>query len=91
MPSLPHKTQEEAQKPGMTPLRLPTEGEPCEWERETAKIVVMAESTNRILELPMEVAEIDEIAVLDGKLELRVREVDDSTWKSAETQARAPT
>ena len=91
---MPHKTQEEAQKPGVTPLRLPTEGEPCEWEREAAKIVVMAKGTNRILELPMEVAEIDEIAMLDGKLEMRVREVDDgddSTWKSAETPARAPT
>ena len=58
---MPHKTQEEAQKPGVTPLRLPTEGEPCEWECEAAKIVVMAKGTNRILELPMEVAEIDEI------------------------------
>ena len=94
MPSMPHETQEEAQESGVTLLRFPAEGEPCDCECEAAKIVVMAENTNGILELPMEIAEFDEMAVLDGKLEMRVCEVDDSDdsmWKSAETPARTPT
>ena len=46
--------------PRATPLRPPAEGEPCECEREAAEIVVMAEGTSRMIELPMEVANVDE-------------------------------
>ena len=58
VPSVPHKM--EPQKPQVTPLRLPAEGEPykCEWEWEATKIVGMAEGTSRMLELPMKVAEV---------------------------------
>ena len=44
VPSVPHKTQEEEQKPRVTLLRLPAEGEPCECEceQEAAEIVGMA-------------------------------------------------
>ena len=58
------------QKPRVTPLRLPAEGEPykCECEWETAEIVGMAESISRMLELPMKVADVDKLAVLDGQI-----------------------
>ena len=63
-------------------------------EQEVAEIIEMAEGTSGILELPMEVADVDEMAVLDRKLAMRVCGVDkgdDSAWKTAETPARAPT
>ena len=37
----------------------------------------MAKGTNGMLELPMEVADVDEMAVLDGKPAMRVCEVDE--------------
>ena len=42
---MPNVLHEEPQKPQVTPLRFPAEGEPREREREAAKIVVM-ENTN---------------------------------------------
>ena len=58
VPSVPHKM--EPQKPQVTPLRLPAEGEPYkwEWEWEAAKIVGMAEGTSGMFELPMKVVEV---------------------------------
>ena len=55
---VPHKTQGELHKPQVTPLRLPAEG-----EQEAAEVVVMAEGTSGIVELPMEVANVDEMVV----------------------------
>ena len=57
-------------------LRLPADGEPCECEREAAEIVGMAEDTNGMLEVSMEVADVDKMAVLDGKPTMRVCGVD---------------
>ena len=39
--------------------------------RHRAEIVRMAEGTSGMLELPMKVADVDEMAVLDGKLAIR--------------------
>ena len=69
MPGVPHKTQEEPQKPR-------------EYEQEVA--------------LPMEVVDVDEMVVLDGKPATRtygVGEGDEiiNVWKSAKTPASAPT
>ena len=53
----------------------------------------MTEGTSGMLELPMEVADVDEMAVLDGKPAMRVCGVDEgdnSAWKFAETPASAP-
>ena len=52
LPSVPHETQEEPQKPRVTLLRLPAEVEPyeCECEQEAAEIVGMAEDTSGMLE-----------------------------------------
>ena len=52
----------------MTPLRLPAEGEPCECEQEAAEIVVTVEGmAHRMVKLPMEAVDVDEMAMLDGK------------------------
>ena len=55
VPRVPHKTQEGEQKPRVTLLRVPAEGEPCECEceQEAAAIVGMAGGTSGMLELPM--------------------------------------
>ena len=60
VPSVPHETQEEKQKPQVTPLRPPAEGEPCECEceQEAAEIVGMVGGTSGMLELPMEIANV---------------------------------
>ena len=51
-----------------TPLRSPAEGEgPRECERHAAKIVVLAEGTCGMVELPTEAADVDAIAVLNEK------------------------
>ena len=59
---MPHETQEEKQKPQVTPLRPPAEGEPCEYEyeceQEAAEIIGMAGGTSGMLELPMEIANV---------------------------------
>ena len=57
------------------------------------EIVRMAEGTDGMLELPMEVAGVDGMAMLDGKPAMRVCGVDkgdNSAWKFAETPASAP-
>ena len=78
VPSVPHDTQDlKLQKPQATQLRLPAEGGPCECEHEAAEIVVMAEGTNGMVKLPMEVADLDEMAVLDGKPAMRACGVDE--------------
>ena len=51
----------------VTLLRLLAEGEPCKCEREAAEIVMMAEVVSEMVELPMEVVDVNEMAVPDGK------------------------
>ena len=60
VPSVTHKTQEELQKPRVTPLKLAAEGERCECEQEAAEIVGMGwwGTSSGILELPMEVPNV---------------------------------
>ena len=67
MPNGLHGTQEEPQKPQVTLLRLLAEGELCKCEREATEIVMMAEAVSEMVELPMEVVDVDEMAVPDGK------------------------
>ena len=95
VPGVPHKTQEEPQKPKATPLRLPAEGEPCEYEQETAEIVMIAESmVSGIVALPMEVETPMKWSCWmrnrrRGPVELTRRR--ESAWKSAKTSASALT
>ena len=65
----------------------------CHTTYRRTEIVRMTEGTSGMVELPMEVADVDEMAVLDGKPAMRVcrvEEGDNSAWKFAETPARAP-
>ena len=83
---MPHETQEEPQKPRVTSLRQPAED-----AREAAEIVGMAEGTNGMLVLPMEVAGVDEMVMLDGKPAMRVCGVDEgdnSAWKSCRNSTK---
>ena len=67
-PDVPQKTQEEPQKPRATPQRLPAEGEPCKYEQETAEIIVIVAEgiISGMVAFPMEVVDVDEMAMLDG-------------------------
>ena len=69
MQSVLHEAQEELQA---IPLRPPAEG-----EREAAKIIVMAEGTSGMVELPMEFADVDEMLMLNEKLAMRACGVDE--------------
>ena len=65
----------------------------CHTTYRRMEIVRMTEGTSGMVELPMEVADVDEMAVLDGKPAMRVcgvEEGDNSAWKFAETPASAP-
>ena len=65
----------------------------CHTTYRRTEIVRMTEGTSGMLDLPMEVADVDEMAVLDGKPAMRVCGVDEgdnSAWKFAETPASAP-
>ena len=87
---MPNVLHEEPQKPQVTPLRFPAEGEPREREREAAKIVVMEKGTGRMVELQMEVADVDEMIILNVKpaTVCRVDEGDEiAREESAETPA----
>ena len=65
----------------------------CHTTYRRTEIVRMTEGTSGMVELPMEVADVDEMAVLDGKPAMRVcgvEEGDNSAWKFAKTPASAP-
>ena len=91
MPVVSHVTQEE---PRATLLRLSARGEPCEYEREAAEIVVIAEAmvTSEMVALPTEVGASTKwpgcetsdrgLWSWQGQRE--------SGWKSAETPASTP-
>ena len=54
----------------------------------------MVVGTSGMLELLMEIVDIDEMIILDGKPVMGICGVDDSddrAWKAAETPASAPT
>ena len=68
------KMQTDMQGERQEPLKKPpVGGKSCECEREAAVIVVKVEGENGMVEMPMEVAYIDGMAVLNWKSAMRAQ------------------